>query len=116
MDDFDRLPRMSPVEDPIVPPAEGPGRRPARRFIRPALIVSGIALILGCGWYLVVGVTQMMMLIDPALEGPAYVLQVSRLLSDPRFQGLMIGPPSLGFSLGFVLLGLGFARRKKPKG
>jgi hypothetical protein len=116
MDDLDRLPRMSPVEEPIISPTEGLGRRRSRMVIRLATILSGIALILVCGWFLFIAVAERLVLIDPTLEGPAYLAEVSKRLSGPQLWGLLSGPPSLGLTLGFVLVGLGLIKRKKSVG
>jgi hypothetical protein len=115
MGDLDRLSRMMPVDEPVVPPTD-PWSRRSWRTIRAVMVLAGVVMMLVCGWILFIILGQALLLVDPELSGSAYWSEVSSRLFGPRFWRWLISPPCWGFVLGIVLVVLGLLRPGRLEG
>ncbi len=115
MDDLDRLPNLSPMDEREIPPMPRRAKRPKQMTLSIAMILAGTVLILVCGFLLF------------AVYGPASKAVGDDPESSARVLGWMFGidqggwvaiPASFGILLGvaFVALGLVKAgkRRREP--
>ena len=105
--DLDRLPRMSPVDEPAVPAGAGGLRRRPWITIQEAMIVSGVGLILVCGLLLffVYGLATMV----PDDE-PGYRSLVLERMFGLEYGGWTTIPSSLGLLVGIGLVSCGIFR------
>src|SRR5690242_6102685 len=104
MGDLDRLPRMRPVEDPVPSPTGDRTGRPPRGDPRTARILTGIALILGCGVLLLFTYGYATMAADPTGEPSAYWSKVWGGMFGLADGGRIAWPASVGLLLGVALV------------
>jgi hypothetical protein len=102
---LDRLPRMSPVEEPALPSGADGLRWGPRMTIQEIMIVSGVGTILACGLLLffVYGLASML---PP--DDPAYWSLVSEKMFGLMYGGPVAIPSSLGllFGIGLIFFGI----------
>lgn len=113
MDDLDRLSRMSPADDPVIPPASDRGARRPRLDARMARLLAGFLLILVCGLLLLVAYGYATMATDPTLAPAAYWSGVRERLLGLDHAGRVAIPASAGLIVGLVLFAMGSARTRR---
>jgi hypothetical protein len=103
-DYLDRLPRMTPVDEPAVFSGAGGVRRGFRMTKQELVIVSGVVLILSCGplLFFVYGLASM---VPP--DDPLYWSHVLATMFGLKYGGWVAIPSSFGLLLGIGLVLLG---------
>ncbi len=103
-DYLDRLPRMTPADEPAVFSSAGGVRRGFRMAKQELMIVSGVVLILLCGslLFFVYGLASM---VDP--DDPLYWSHVLATMFRLKHRGRVAIPSSSGLLLGIGLVLLG---------
>jgi hypothetical protein len=112
MDDLDRLPNMSPTDDPRIPLMSGRAARPLRMTTPRRMILGGMTLTLVCGLLLffVYGLASMV------LENNAeYWSLVLGRMFGLEHGGWVAIPALFGMLLGVVLVVLGLVKAGKRR-
>src|SRR6516165_6150147 len=96
-DSLERLPRMSPVDDPVLPSGSGNRRRGPRVTSREFMVVAGLVLTLVSG-LLLFFVYGLASLVPP--DDPRYWSLVLERILRPEYGGWVAIPSLLGLLMG----------------
>jgi hypothetical protein len=106
-DDLDRLHKMSPIDGPEIPPRSARVRRPPWMTRQIGMVLTGVGLILVCG-FLLFYAFELASMTNP--NDPDYRSEVLGKMFGLEYVGLVVRPATFGLLLGLALIVFGIYR------